>query len=391
MLQCSEPAKQNRAGRPTNCLLKKGTWRSGSRRHLCDPVRERAASHYLLFIQNGLVYLRFETEGCSMRRREFITLFGGATAAWPLTVQAQPAAPPVAGFLSALTQGATDHLIAAWRRGLRETGFIDGKNVAIEYRFANGRYDRLPALAIELVGRPVSVIVAAAPSAAIAAKMGTTTIPIVFVVGLDPVAAGLVESFNHPGRNATGMTLITGPLGQKRLEILRELAPKVKVVPLLVNPTSPDAVPELRDIQAAAQRMRLELRLFNASTPNEIDSAFGILAEQRPDGLLVGSDPFFVIEREHLTASAARLGVPTVYPFREFVAAGGLVSYGTSIANAYRQAGIYTGRILKGDKPGDLPVMQPTTFELVINLKTALSLGIDIPATLHARSDEVIE
>jgi putative ABC transport system substrate-binding protein len=326
-----------------------------------------------------------------MKRREFIMLAGGTAAAWPLAAQAQPPATPVAGFLSTLSQWATDHLIAAWRRGLRETGFVDGKNVAIEYRFADGHYDRLPALATEFVHQPVSVIVAAAPSAAIAAKMGTTTIPIVFVVGLDPVAAGLVVSFNQPGGNATGMTLITGPLGQKRLEILRELAPKVKVVPLLVNPTSPDAVPELRDIQAAARAMGLELRLLNASTPDEIDFAFGTLAQRRPDVLLVGSDPFFVMQRERLVASAARLGVPTVYPFREFVTAGGLVSYGASIANAYRQAGIYTGRILKGDKPADLPVMQPTTFELVINLKTAQTLGIDIPATLHARSDEVIE
>jgi putative tryptophan/tyrosine transport system substrate-binding protein len=325
-----------------------------------------------------------------MRRREFVTLLGGA-AAWPVTVVAQPSATPIVGFLSSLSQGATDRLVAAWRRGLQETGFIDGRNVAIELRFADGHYDRLPSLAIEFVRRPASVIVAAAPSAAIAAKMGTATIPIVFVVGLDPVAAGLVVSFNQPGGNATGMTLNTGPLGQKRLEILRELVPKVKVVPVLVNPTSPDAVPELRDIQAATQTMGLELKLLNASTPDEIDSAFSILAQQRPDVLLIGSDPFFVIQRERLVASVARIGVPTVYPFREFVAAGGLVSYGSSIVNAYRQAGIYTGRILKGDKPADLPVIQPTTFELVINLKTAQALAIDIPATLHARSDEVIE
>jgi len=325
-----------------------------------------------------------------MRRREFITLASGA-AAWPLAARAQQPAMPIVGFLSSLSQRTTDHLITSWQRGLRETGFIDGKNVTFEFRFADGHYDRLPAFAMEFVRRPASVIVAAAPSAAIAAKMGTATIPIVFVVGLDPVAAGLVVSFNQPGGNATGMTLNTGPLGQKRLEILRELVPKVKVVPVLVNPTSPDAVPELRDIQAAAPPMGLELRLLNASTSEEIDSAFSILAQQRPDVLLIGSDPFFVIHREHLVASAARLGVPTVYPFREFVAAGGLLSYGTSIVNAYRQAGIYTGRILKGDKPTDLPVIQPTTFELVINLKTAQTLAIDIPATLHARSDEVIE
>jgi putative ABC transport system substrate-binding protein len=282
-------------------------------------------------------------------------------------------------------------LEAAWRRGLNETGYAEGRNVAIEFRFADGQYDRLPALVAELVRRPVAVITAAAPPAALAAKVATATIPIIFIVGLDPVAAGLVASFNRPGGNATGITLITGPLGQKRLEILRELAPKLKIVPILVNPTSPDAVPEIRDLQTAAQAMGLELRVVNASTPKEIDAAFAALAQQRPDGLLVGSDPFFMVRREQLTAQAARLKVPAVFPFREFVTAGGLASYGTNIANAYRQAGIYAGRILKGDKPGDLPVMQPTTFELVINLKTARALGIDIPATLHARSDEVIE
>jgi putative tryptophan/tyrosine transport system substrate-binding protein len=324
-------------------------------------------------------------------RRDVITLVGGAAVAWPVAAQAQQPPTPVVGFLSALSRAATGHLVAAWQRGMSETGYVDGKNVAIAYSFADGHYDRLPSLAGEFIAKPVSVIVAAAPSAALAAKMGTTTIPIVFVVGLDPVAAGLVVSFSRPIGNATGMSLITGPLGQKRLEILRELVPKVKVVPILVNPISPDAIPELRDVQAAAQAMGLGLQTINASTPNEIDAAFNKLAQLRPDVLLVGSDPFFVIQREQLVASAARLGAPTVYPFREFVAVGGLASYGASIANAYRQAGIYTGRILKGDKPADLPVMQPTTFELVINLKAARSLGIDIPATLHARSDEVIE
>lgn len=324
-------------------------------------------------------------------RREFIVALGGTAAAWPLAAHAQQPALPVVGFLSSLSQSATIHLIASWRRGLSETGYVEGRNTTVEYRFADGQYERLPTFANELVHRPVTVIVAAAPSAALAAKIATTTIPIVFVVGLDPVAAGLVATFNRPGGNATGMTLITGPLGQKRLEILREFAPKVKVVPMLVNPTSPDAVPELRDVQAAALAMGLEIRVLNASTPNEVDAAFAALAEQHPEVLLVGSDPFFVIQREHIAAAAMRLGVPTIYPFREFVTAGGLISYGTNIGNSYRQAGIYTGRILKGDKPADLPVMQPTTFELVINLKTARSMGLDIPATLHARSDEVIE
>ena len=319
-----------------------------------------------------------------LRRREFITLLGGA-AGWPAAVRAQQPAMPVVGFLSALSQGQTNHLVAAWKRGLSETGFVDGKNVAIEYRFADGQCDRLPALGAELVRRPVALIVAASPPAALAAKAATTTIPIVFVVGLDPVAAGLVASFNRPGGNATGMTTITGPLGQKRLEILRELVPKMKVVPMLVNPISPDTVPEIRDVQAAAQVMGLELRVVNATTPS---AAF---AQQRPDVLLVGADPFVVNQREQLTASAARIRVPAIYPFREFPLTGGLMSYGANLSVSYRQAGIYSGRILKGDKPADLPVMRPTTFEPIINLKAATALGRDIPATLHARSDEVIE
>ena len=277
---------------------------------------------------------------------------------------------PVIGFLSALSQATAPHMTMAWQRGLRETGFVESRNVAIEYRFADGQYGRLTTLAAELVQRPVDLILAQGPPAALSAKAVTTTIPIVFVVGVDPVAAGLVASFNRPGANATGMTLITGPLGQKRLEIVRELVPKVKLVPILHNPTSPDAVPEIRDVQAAAQAMGLELRIFNATTPGEIDAAFAALAQQRPDALLVGSDPFLLVRREQLVVSAARLGVPTIYPFREFPAVGGLMSYGTNIAAAYRQAGIYTGRILKGDKPAELPVMQPTTFELVINLST---------------------
>jgi putative ABC transport system substrate-binding protein len=320
-----------------------------------------------------------------------ITLLGGAAAAWPLAVRAQQPTMPVIGFLSALSQGTAPHMTAAWQRGLRETGLVEGRNVAIEYRFTDGQYGQLPALAAEIVQRPIDVILAQGPPAALAAKVVTTTIPIVFVVGVDPVAAGLVASFNRPGGNATGMTLVTGPLGQKRLEIVRELVPKVKLVPILHNPTSPDAVPEIRDMQAAAQTMGLELRIFNATTPGEIDAAFAALAQQRPDVLLIGSDQFLLVRREQVVALAARLGVPAIYPFREFPAVGGLMSYGTNIAAAYRQAGIYTGRVLKGDKPADLPVMQPTTFELVINLGTARALGIDIPAALHARSDEVIE
>jgi putative tryptophan/tyrosine transport system substrate-binding protein len=293
--------------------------------------------------------------------------------------------------LPSTPEAASTHLISTWRRGLSETGYLEGKTVAVEYRFADGQYDRVPAFAAEFVRRGLSLVLAAGPPAALAAKIATTTIPIDFVVGLDPVAAGLVASLNHPGGNATGMALITGPLGQKRLEILRELAPKMRLVPMLVNAASPDALPELRDVQSAAQAMGLELQVVSARTPEEIDSAFAAFAQQRPDALLIGSDPFLVVRREQVVAAAARLKVPAVYPFREFAAAGGLMSYGTNIANAYRQAGIYSGRILKGDKAADLPVMQPTTFELVINLKAAKELGLDLPATLHARSDEVIE
>jgi putative ABC transport system substrate-binding protein len=323
-----------------------------------------------------------------MRRREFITLLGGA---WPFAARAQQPAMPVIGFLSTLSVTGAPHFTAAFRRGFKEVGFVEGQNVAIEYRWADGQYDRLQAMAADLVRRSVALIVAQAPPAALAARAATSTIPIVFVVGVDPAAAGLVASFNRPGGNATGMTLITGPLGQKRLELLRELAPKSALIAMLQNSVSPDAIPEIRDVEVAAQAIGLELKLFNASAPNEVSTAFAAIAVQRPDALLVGSDPFFMNRREELVESAARIGVPAIYPFREFVASGGLISYGTNLANAYRRAGIYAGRILNGAKPAELPVMQPTTFELVINLNTARTIGIDIPPTLHARADEVIE
>jgi putative ABC transport system substrate-binding protein len=325
-----------------------------------------------------------------MRRRTFILALGGAALAWPRVVRAQQAM-PVIGYLSALSEAQTPHLLAAFRRGLNEGGFAEGRNLAIEFRWAEGRFDRLPAMAVELVRRPVDLLLAQSPPAALAAKAATTTIPIVFVVGFDPVASGLVASLNRPGGNATGLTLMSLPIGEKRLEILREVAPKSSVIAMLVNPMTPDAVPEIRSVQAAAQSLGLQLRMFNASTPGEVNASFAAMAEQRPGALLVGTDPFFVDRRNEIVALAARLGVPAIYPFREFAEAGGLVSYGTNIANSYRQAGIYASRILKGAKPADLPVMQPTTFELVINPRAARTLGIEIPATLHARSDEVIE
>jgi putative ABC transport system substrate-binding protein len=325
-----------------------------------------------------------------MRRREFLGLVGGAVATWPVVGHAQQSIPRI-GWLSSISeQLAAPHQVMV-RRGLSENGFVPGRNVSIEYRWADGRYDRLPILAAELVRLPVDVILAQAPPAALAAKHATTTIPIVFVVGIDPVAGGLVASYSHPEGNATGATMIMGPLGQKRVEILRELVPKASIVAMLVNPHSPDAAPEIRDVQTAALANGLQIRLLNASNPAELDASFAAIRAQRPDALLVGADPFLMLQRQNIAAQVARTGLVAVYPIREFVEAGGLISYGTSIPNSYRQAGIYVGRILKGAKPADLPVVQPTTFELVINIKAAKAQGIDIPPNLHARSDEVIE
>jgi putative tryptophan/tyrosine transport system substrate-binding protein len=325
-----------------------------------------------------------------MKRRDFIAGFGG-TLALPLAARAQQATPPVIGWLSALSRAAVLPHLAMFHRGLGEAGFVEGRNVAIEYRFADGQYGRLPAMVIELIGRSVNLIVAQSPPAALAAKAATTTIPTVFAIGLDPVAAGLVESFNRPGGNATGMVMIPGPLVQKRLELIRELMPRASEVVLLVNPGSPEAAAEVRDIQVAAPANALKVRILNATTPAELDAAFAALAERRPDALLIGGDPFLFTWRQDIVARVARLGLPTVYPFRQFPDAGGLISYGVSLVNPYRQVGIYAGRILQGARPADLPVMQPTALELVINLKTAKELGIDVPPILHARSDEVIE
>jgi putative tryptophan/tyrosine transport system substrate-binding protein len=326
-----------------------------------------------------------------MRRREFLTLLGGAAVDWPLAVHAQQRERWVIGFLSTLSEAQTVAYIAAFRRGLNEMGFAEGRNIRIEFRWAQGQYDRLPAMAAELARLPVALIAAQAPPAALSAKAATATIPIVFVVGLDPVSAGLVASLNQPGGNATGMTLMSVGLGQKRLEMLRELAPKASVVAMLNNPFNPDTVPEIGPVQTAAQSLGLQLAVFNASTPEAMDTAFAAITERRPDALLVGTDSFFLSQREDIVARVARVKVPAIYPFREFAVASGLISYGTNISNAYRQAGIYAGRILKGDKAGDLAVMQPTVFELVVNLKTARVLGFDVPPTLLLRADEVIE
>jgi putative ABC transport system substrate-binding protein len=327
-----------------------------------------------------------------MKRREFITLLGGAAAAWPLAARAQQrAALPVIGFLSSFSETQSAGPITEFRRGLNDNRLTEGQSVTIEFRFADGRYDRLPALAAELAHRPVDLIFAAAPPAALAAKAATTSIPIVFVVGFDPVAAGLVASLGRPGGNVTGMTLFSNPLAQKRLEILLELAPKASVIAVLVNPVSPDTAPEIRAVQEMTQQRGLQLQIVNASSLAEVAAAVAALAEKRPHALLVASDPFYLTRPDEIVASVARLELPAIYPFREFAAAGGLVSYGTNRAISYRQAGAYASRILRGMKTVDLPVMQPTTFELVINLKTAKTLGLTVPPNLLATADEVIE
>jgi len=329
--------------------------------------------------------------GGYVRRRDFIILLGGAATAWPLAARAQQAM-PVIGFLSSRSPSESAAVEAAFREGLKESGYIEGQNLHIAFRWADGQFARLLPLAEALVDLRVAVIVAVGGvNAAFAAKSATATIPIVFVVGSDPVANGLVTSLNRPGGNITGMTVMSAELVLKRLELLRELAPTGAVVALLMNPLSPESIYELKDVQAAAQTMRWEVKTFNASTLNELNIAFAAIAEQRPNALLVASDPFFLLRREELTVLAARIGAPAMYPFREFAPSGGLISYGTNIASSYRQAGIYTGRILKGAKPADLPIMLPTQFQMVINLKTAKTLGLDVPSSLLAIADEVIE
>src|ERR1051325_10365407 len=324
-----------------------------------------------------------------MRRRDLLTLLGAASA-WPgAAFSADPTA--IIGYLSALSEAQVKPQLNAFQRGLADSGFAEGQNVSVEYRWAEGNYDRLPELAAELARQPVSLILAQAPPAALAAKAATTRVPIVFVVGFDPVAAGLVESLNKPGGNITGMTLISSVLGQKRLELIHDLAPGAVNVALLVNPISPDTPIEVQSVEAGAKALGVRVTLFNASTPAEIETAFDAIAEQRPDALLIGPDPFFLNERLQITARAKRLSVPTIYPFRDYVMDGELMSYGTEIASSYYEAGVYAGRILKGAKPADLPVMQPTKFALIINAQAAASMRIAVPATLLARADEVIE
>ena len=324
-------------------------------------------------------------------RREFITLLGGAVT-WPLAGRAQQAATPVIGYLHSGSAGPYAHLVAAFRQGLTETGYVEGKNVAIEYRWAEGRYDRLPSLAADVVGHHVALIVAQGGYPSIsAAKSATATIPVVFTSSSDPVRLGLVASLNRPGGNVTGFWLFTSLLGTKRLELVRQLLPANSLVAVLVNPDNPNARLDTAQLEDAARALGQPISFVRARTETEIDAAFATLAERRVAALLVNTDPFFLARPAQFVLLAARNRIPAIYAQREFVAAGGLISYGASLADGYRQVGIYAGRILKGERPADLPIVQPTKFEIAINLKTAKALGLDIPPTLLAIADEVIE
>jgi putative ABC transport system substrate-binding protein len=327
-----------------------------------------------------------------MRRRKFIALLGSAAVAGPLAARAQQPAMPMMGFLSSRSPAESAAVLAALRQGLRETGFVEGQNLAIAFRWAEGRYDRLPALAADLVSLRVTVLfTAGGPPAAHAAKAATSTIPIVFSAASDPVRIGLVPSLSRPGGNITGMGTFNATLLAKRLEILNELVPSAAPMAYLVNPTNQSANLEREEISAAAKVLGIELQILNASTEQELDDAFATAVGLRARGLVVAGEPLFDSRRDRVVALAARHAIASSYGFREYVVAGGLMSYGTSITDSYRRAGVYVGRILKGEKPADLPVMQPTKFELVINLKTAKTLGLTVPDKLMIAADEVIE
>jgi putative ABC transport system substrate-binding protein len=325
-----------------------------------------------------------------MQRRTFIRILGGAAAAWPLAVRTQQPM-PVIGFLNGASYELSAYLVEAFRQGLGETGYIEGRNVSIEYRSADGQYDRLPALATDLVRRQVSVIAATGTPTGLPAKAATATIPIVFVTGSDPVEQGLVTSMSRPEGNLTGATTLAVQLGQKRLELLHELVPSATLTAVLLNPTGPNFAAVSRDLQAAARKLGLPIHLLHASTVPELEAVFATMAELHTDALVIGTDTFFNSQSVRLAALALRHAVPAMYQYREFAAAGGLVSYSGSITDAYHIAGVYTGRILKGEKPADLPVQQSTKVELFFNLKTAKALGLNVPLSLLGRTDEVIE
>jgi len=326
-----------------------------------------------------------------VKRREFITLLGGATAAWPLAARAQPAM-PVIGFVSSLAHSDLGLVVPGFHEGLNAAGFIEGRNIAIEYRWAESDYQRLPALAADLVNRKVVVIAAISGTpAALAAKAATTTIPIVFAIGGDPITPGLVTSLNRPGGNVTGVSFYSAPLVTKRLDLARELVPTGGLIAVLVNPDNPPSVDEGTSAQAAAAGMGERLLILNAKTSTQLDDAFATMKQQQVRAVIVSSDPFFFTERAKLVVLMARDRMPTIFGDRENAEAGGLISYGASRTDAYRQAGNYVGRIVKGEKAADLPVVLPMKFHIVVNLKTAKSLGIDIPTTVLARADEVIE
>ena len=323
-----------------------------------------------------------------MKRRDLL-LLGSAMAAGARPLRAQQKAMPVIGFLQATPQN--PRVVAAFRQGLSETGFVEGQNVAIEYRWAEGQYDLLPAMAADLVGRKVDLIVAVDGLSVLAAKNATSATPIIFTSGFDPVAAGLVASLARPGGNLTGFSLMMAELTPKRLELIAELVPQARVIALLVNPGNPGAEGAIGDVREAVRAKGVQLTVVKAGTESEVDAAFASLVQRQAGALLVGADPFFLSRRDLLVALAARLPVPAIYDWREYAVAGGLISYGPSLAAIYRQEGVYTGRILNGAKPADLPVQQPTTFELVVNLKTAKALGLTVPPLILAQADEVIE
>ena len=326
-----------------------------------------------------------------MRRRDFIALLGGTALVGPLTARAQQPTMPVVGFLHYGSPETYAHIVSAFRQGLRESGFVEGQNVAIEYRWANGQYDQLPALAADLVHRQVVAIAAAGFVGAQAAKAATTTIPVVFASGVDPVTTAVVASLSRPGGNVTGVSLISLELTAKRLELLRELMPQARVVAMLINPDNPATGTELTGVEAAAATLRLQIHKVAASNERELDAAFVTMQTPRVDAIIVSQDGYFIHRRDQITTLAARLAVPAIYAWREYPAVGGLMSYAPSLSDGYRNVGVYIGKILKGAKPADLPVMQPTKYELIINLKTAKALGLDVPLRIQQLADEVIE